>query len=64
MWRRSDLAWKKIFKDAGLTLAKEQIQYGLPEGLYEVKMYVFRIFVPDIMDVQAKLCSPPRYALR
>jgi protein N-terminal methyltransferase len=35
---RSDLAWKAIFKRAGLTLVKEQIQRGLPEGLYEVKM--------------------------
>jgi hypothetical protein len=37
---RSDLAWKKIFLDAELTLVKEQTQHGLPEGLYEVKMYV------------------------
>ena len=35
--RRSDLAWKKIFKDAGLTLIKEEVQHGLPEGLYPVK---------------------------
>ncbi|KIM87145.1 hypothetical protein PILCRDRAFT_4356 [Piloderma croceum F 1598] len=39
---RSDLAWKKIFKDAGLILMKEQTQHGLPEGLYEVKMYALR----------------------
>jgi len=39
---RSDLAWKKIFGDAGLTLVKEQVQHGLPAGLYEVKMYALR----------------------
>ena len=38
---RSDLAWKKIFIDAGLKLQKEQIQRGLPDGLYEVKMFVY-----------------------
>ncbi|KZP19448.1 DUF858-domain-containing protein, partial [Athelia psychrophila] len=39
---RSDLAWKKVFQDAGLKLIKEQTQEGLPEGLYEVKMYALR----------------------
>jgi len=39
---RSDLAWKKIFVDVGLKLQKEQTQHGLPEGLYEVKMYALR----------------------
>jgi protein N-terminal methyltransferase len=39
---RSDKAWKKIFKDADLLLAKEQVQHGLPEGLYVVKMYALR----------------------
>ncbi|KAF7976336.1 hypothetical protein HWV62_7070 [Athelia sp. TMB] len=39
---RSDMAWKKIFQDAGLRLIKEQTQHGLPEGLYEVKMYALR----------------------
>ncbi|KAF9013867.1 methyltransferase domain-containing protein [Cyathus striatus] len=39
---RSDLAWKKIFHDAGLKLAREQVQKGLPEGLYAVKMYALR----------------------
>lgn len=38
-WFRSDLAWKKIFQTAGLKLIKEQIQDGLPEGLYDVKMW-------------------------
>lgn len=35
---RSDMAWKKIFTDADLVLIKEQVQHGLPEGLYAVKM--------------------------
>jgi len=39
---RSDAAWKKLFKEAGLTLVKEQVQRGLPKGLYEVKMYALR----------------------
>ena len=39
-WYRSDLAWKKIFVNAGLKLVKERIQEGLPDGLYEVKMHV------------------------
>lgn len=54
---RSDLAWKQIFKDAGLTLVKEKTQHGLPEGLYEVKMYGSRIFgsftliLPSLLQV-------------
>jgi len=39
---RSDKAWKKIFRNAGLRLVKEQVQHGLPEGLYVVKMYALR----------------------
>ncbi|EDR14319.1 uncharacterized protein LACBIDRAFT_182129 [Laccaria bicolor S238N-H82] len=39
---RSDLAWKDIFKQAGLKLVKEKVQEGLPEGLYVVKMYGLR----------------------
>ncbi|KIK57767.1 hypothetical protein GYMLUDRAFT_172295 [Collybiopsis luxurians FD-317 M1] len=35
---RSDEAWKAAFREAGLTLVKEQVQNGLPEGLYVVKM--------------------------
>jgi len=38
---RSDEAWKKAFKDAGLTLFKEEVQEGLPEGLYVVKRCVY-----------------------
>ncbi|KAF9535299.1 AdoMet dependent proline di-methyltransferase-domain-containing protein [Crepidotus variabilis] len=39
---RSDAAWKKLFNDAGLRLVREQIQEGLPEGIYVVKMYALR----------------------
>ncbi|THH08663.1 hypothetical protein EW146_g8921 [Bondarzewia mesenterica] len=39
---RSDLAWKEIFKEAGLSVVHEQVQLGLPEGLYMVKMYAIR----------------------
>ncbi|KAF9053741.1 methyltransferase domain-containing protein [Hymenopellis radicata] len=39
---RSDLAWKRVFRQAGLKLVKEKTQEGLPEGLYEVKMYALR----------------------
>ena len=35
---RSDLAFKRIFEDAGLTVVHEQVQQGLPEGLFVVKM--------------------------
>ncbi|KAI0082638.1 DUF858-domain-containing protein [Panus rudis PR-1116 ss-1] len=35
---RSDMAWKKAFADAGLTLLHEQLQLGFPPGLYDVKM--------------------------
>ncbi|KZT70162.1 DUF858-domain-containing protein [Daedalea quercina L-15889] len=39
---RSDLAWKRAFKDAGLTLVHQQLQRGFPEGLYAVNMYALR----------------------
>jgi len=39
---RSDAAWKDIFRLAGTRLVREQVQQGLPEGLYEVKMYALR----------------------
>ncbi|TFK76376.1 hypothetical protein BDN72DRAFT_756091 [Pluteus cervinus] len=42
----SDLAWKELFKEAGLTLVDQQTQEGLPEGLYEVKMYVTSPKIP------------------
>ncbi|KIY72181.1 methyltransferase domain-containing protein [Cylindrobasidium torrendii FP15055 ss-10] len=39
---RSDLAWKSVFHEAGLTLVSEKVQTGLPEGIYVVKMYALR----------------------
>jgi len=39
---RSDLYWKKIFREAGLSILREQVQYGLPKGLFTVKMYALR----------------------
>ncbi len=36
--RRSDHAWKQCFEAAGLRILKEEVQLGLPEGLYAVKM--------------------------
>ncbi|KAG6334832.1 hypothetical protein ID866_4254 [Astraeus odoratus] len=36
---RSDLAFKEIFKAAGLKLVREKVQRGFPHGLYPVKMY-------------------------
>lgn len=37
---RSDMAWKLLFDRAGLTLIKEEVQLGLPKGLFVVKSYV------------------------
>ncbi|KAI0273775.1 AdoMet dependent proline di-methyltransferase-domain-containing protein [Gloeopeniophorella convolvens] len=39
---RSDLHWKKVFREAGLSLIHERVQYGLPKGLFTVKMYALR----------------------
>ncbi|KAH9063299.1 AdoMet dependent proline di-methyltransferase-domain-containing protein [Lactarius vividus] len=39
---RSDLHWKKIFREAGLSILREQVQLGLPKGLFTVKMYALR----------------------
>ncbi|KAH7926303.1 methyltransferase domain-containing protein [Leucogyrophana mollusca] len=39
---RSDGAYKNIFAEAGLSLVREQVQHGLPAGLYPVKMYALR----------------------
>ncbi|KAL4067964.1 alpha-N-methyltransferase NTM1 [Scleroderma yunnanense] len=39
---RSDLAFKKIFQDAGLKIIREKIQGGFPQGLYVVKMYALQ----------------------
>ena len=35
---RSDLHWKMVFREAGLSLLREQVQIGLPRGLFTVKM--------------------------
>ncbi|KAJ7285778.1 alpha-N-methyltransferase NTM1 [Mycena rebaudengoi] len=34
--------WKRVFEQAGLSLVHEQVQEGLPAGLYVVKMYALR----------------------
>jgi protein N-terminal methyltransferase len=39
---RSDLHWKMVFRDAGLSLLHERVQHGLPRGLFMVKMYALR----------------------
>lgn len=38
MSSRSDLHWKMVFRNAGLTLLHERVQNGLPKGLFMVKM--------------------------
>ena len=43
---RSDNAFKKAFRAAGLQILKEDIQLGLPEGLYPVKMSVSPSLLP------------------
>ncbi|KAH9996822.1 alpha-N-methyltransferase NTM1 [Russula vinacea] len=35
---RSDLHWKMVFRNAGLSLLHERVQLGLPRGLFMVKM--------------------------
>jgi len=39
---RSDQKWLSIFREAGLTLIKEKVQLGFPDGLFTVKMYALR----------------------
>ncbi|KAI6150418.1 alpha-N-methyltransferase NTM1 [Pisolithus tinctorius] len=39
---RSDLVFKRIFKEAGLKVFREKIQRGFPQGLYTVKTYALR----------------------
>jgi len=39
---RSDRTFKELFKEAGLSLYLEKTQEGLPEGLFEVKMWVLK----------------------
>jgi protein N-terminal methyltransferase len=36
---RSNQAWLRVFQCAGLHVIREEIQLGLPEGLFMVKMY-------------------------
>ncbi|KAI9252725.1 alpha-N-methyltransferase NTM1 [Helicostylum pulchrum] len=33
---------KRLFKEAGLTLIKEEVQRGLPQGLFPVRMYMLK----------------------
>ncbi|TFK54766.1 DUF858-domain-containing protein [Heliocybe sulcata] len=39
---RSDMAFKQVFRDAGLRVVHEQVQEGFPAGLYVVKMYALQ----------------------
>ncbi|KAH7107491.1 DUF858-domain-containing protein [Auriculariales sp. MPI-PUGE-AT-0066] len=39
---RSNLAWCQAFRDAGLSILRNEIQHGLPEGLYPVRMWALR----------------------
>ncbi|KZV90409.1 DUF858-domain-containing protein [Exidia glandulosa HHB12029] len=39
---RSNLAWIKCFHDAGLTVLRNEVQGGFPEGLYPVRMWALR----------------------
>lgn len=39
---RSDLAFKKLFRNADLTIVRELVQKGLPDGIYPVKMFALR----------------------
>ena len=57
---RSDLAWKKAFAEAGLTLVHQQLQRGFPDGLYAVNMYAI---LPWLL-LCSYVPSLDRYALR
>lgn len=39
---RSNAAWIRCFREAGLTVVYEKIQDGFPAGLYTVKMYALQ----------------------
>lgn len=39
---RSDESFKRIFSQAGYALKKEQVQFGLPKGLFTVKAYAMQ----------------------
>ena len=46
-----------MFKLAGLHLVREQLQEGLPEGIYTVKMYVNKSFFMLNVSSHVKVCS-------
>ena len=62
MHHRSDLAFKKIFKDAELHLVRQKTQRGFPVGLYPVKMYVADHLV--LWQCHSYIELSYRYALR
>lgn len=39
---RSNKMWEEIFEQAGLKIVKEQVQEGLPAGLFLVKAWALR----------------------
>ena len=54
---RSDKAWKELFKQAALHLVREQVQEGLPAGLYVVKMCVSTtLFIVLSVLTRVKVC--------
>ncbi|KAJ3520847.1 hypothetical protein NMY22_g12564 [Coprinellus aureogranulatus] len=59
---RSDLAWKDLFKQAGLKLIREKVQEGLPAELFIVKMSVHAAAsprpAPNEMIFDAQVCPP------
>jgi hypothetical protein len=40
--RRSNKMWEEIFQQAGLKIVKEEVQLGLPQGLFMVKSWALR----------------------
>ena len=59
---RSDLAWKELFKRAGLKLIREKVQEGLPVELFVVKMYAGSLIFAYPLSNQMHFTG--RYALR
>jgi len=39
---RSNKMWEEIFEQAGLKIVKEEVQLGLPQGLFMVKSWALR----------------------
>lgn len=39
---RSTQAYERVFKESGLTIVRDQIQHGLPDELFVVKMWALR----------------------